>query len=130
MPWETRVPRVCTPNPLTDAVQSQGAAAEMVPAPTEADGASHTGSRWAQGPAGGGRAFLSRGSPRSERCSPSPRPRSPPALAARLCLRRCLYSLQLMKIFIILLAAAAEEVQICISSANHAAQAEPVTQQH
>lgn len=73
--------------------------------------------------------------PRSEGCrgaSPppcTPAPRFPPALAAHLCLLRCLYSLQLMKIFIILLAAAVEEVRICISTANHAAQTEPVTQQ-
>lgn len=63
--------------------------------------------------------------------APTPRPCSalPPALAARSCLRSCLYSLQLMKIFIILLAAVAQEVRICISTANHAAQTEPGTQQ-
>lgn len=41
---------------------------------------------------------------------------------------RCLYSLQLMKIFIILLAVAEKEVRICIFPANQVVQAVPVTQ--
>lgn len=125
---------------LQTRVQSRAKALllETVPAPTKADGVSPAGICQAWGPAGGGRAFLAPGSRAAAPAArdagellPTPHPCSPlpPALAVRLCLRRCLYSQQLMKIFIILLAAAVEEVQICISTANHAVQTEPVTQQ-
>lgn len=63
--------------------------------------------------------------PRSEGCQGAVPPPAPLLPQPQQCLRRCLYSLQLMKIFIILLAAAAAgEARICIPTADPAAHTE------